>query len=131
MVTRLLPGIIWSQLSNQFQALEKPLLPRMRFSNLIFLPIEIHEPTSISCVIANRIFKHFYSETNYSKKSVYMMVLKIQTDSGFLLPEIQIRNSIKALFPDRDCFTLVRPLEAEQRLQHLDEIPVREYESTT
>lgn len=36
----------------------------------------------------------------------------------------EIRNSIKALFPERDCFTLVRPLEAEQQLQHLDEIPM-------
>lgn len=41
---------------------------------------------------------------------------------------IQIRSSIKALFPERDCFTLVRPLEAEQRLQHLDEIPVWMYQ---
>ncbi|KAG0631284.1 hypothetical protein M758_1G241000 [Ceratodon purpureus] len=38
----------------------------------------------------------------------------------------EIRNSIKTLFPERDCFTLVRPLEAEQRLQHLDEIPMNQ-----
>jgi hypothetical protein len=32
----------------------------------------------------------------------------------------QIRTSIKALFPDRDCFTLVRPMHDERQLNHLD-----------
>ena len=35
----------------------------------------------------------------------------------------QIRNSIKALFPDRDCYTLVRPMFDERQLNHLDELP--------
>jgi hypothetical protein len=38
--------------------------------------------------------------------------------------EPQVRNSIRALFPERDCFTLVRPLNDEKDLQKLDQIPV-------
>ncbi|PWA88599.1 guanylate-binding family protein [Artemisia annua] len=34
----------------------------------------------------------------------------------------EIRESIRALFPDRDCFTLVRPLTDEAELQRLDQI---------
>ncbi|KAL3682521.1 hypothetical protein R1sor_000543 [Riccia sorocarpa] len=36
----------------------------------------------------------------------------------------EIRESIRALFPDRDCFTLVRPLNDEKDLQRLDQIPM-------
>uniref|UniRef100_A0A0D3F439 GB1/RHD3-type G domain-containing protein n=1 Tax=Oryza barthii TaxID=65489 RepID=A0A0D3F439_9ORYZ len=36
----------------------------------------------------------------------------------------EIRESIRALFPDRECFTLVRPLNSENELQHLDQIPI-------
>ncbi|RAL49680.1 unnamed protein product [Cuscuta campestris] len=34
----------------------------------------------------------------------------------------EIRESIRALFPDRECFTLVRPLSNETELQKLDQI---------
>ncbi|KAK9267262.1 hypothetical protein L1049_009684 [Liquidambar formosana] len=34
----------------------------------------------------------------------------------------EIRDSIRALFPDRECFTLVRPLNTESDLQRLDQI---------
>ncbi|KAI3958295.1 hypothetical protein MKW92_020739 [Papaver armeniacum] len=34
----------------------------------------------------------------------------------------EIRESIRALFPDRECFTLVRPLNDEMELQRLDQI---------
>ncbi|XP_010518777.1 PREDICTED: guanylate-binding protein 1 isoform X2 [Tarenaya hassleriana] len=34
----------------------------------------------------------------------------------------EIRDSIQALFPDRECFTLVRPLSNERELQRLDQI---------
>ncbi|KAL4204729.1 hypothetical protein AMTRI_Chr01g133480 [Amborella trichopoda] len=34
----------------------------------------------------------------------------------------EIRESIRALFPDRECFTLVRPLNSEKDLQRLDQI---------
>lgn len=34
----------------------------------------------------------------------------------------EIRESIRALFPERDCFTLVRPLNNEKDLQRLDQI---------
>ncbi|KAJ3692265.1 hypothetical protein LUZ60_012615 [Juncus effusus] len=36
----------------------------------------------------------------------------------------EIRESIRALFPDRECFTLVRPLNNENDLQRLDQIPL-------
>eukprot|EP00249_Psilotum_nudum_P023424 c28867_g1_i1 orf=314-3514(+) len=36
----------------------------------------------------------------------------------------EIRDSIRALFPDRHCFTLVRPLNEEHDLQRLDHIPL-------
>ncbi|KAL3345256.1 hypothetical protein AABB24_024289 [Solanum stoloniferum] len=36
----------------------------------------------------------------------------------------EIRESIRALFPDRECFTLVRPLSNENELQRLDQIPI-------
>lgn len=36
----------------------------------------------------------------------------------------EIRESIRALFPDRECFTLVRPLSNENELQRLDQIPL-------
>lgn len=35
----------------------------------------------------------------------------------------KIRESIKALFPDRDCFTLVRPVNEEDLLARLDSLP--------
>ncbi len=35
-----------------------------------------------------------------------------------------LRNSFQALFPERDCFTLVRPLNDEEELQKLDQISV-------
>eukprot|EP00892_Ulva_mutabilis_P000560 jgi/Ulvmu1/10504/UM064_0042.1 len=34
-----------------------------------------------------------------------------------------IRESIKSLFPDRDCFALVRPISDEQKLAHLETVP--------
>ncbi|CAN0853206.1 Guanylate-binding protein 6 [Linum grandiflorum] len=36
----------------------------------------------------------------------------------------EIRDAIRALFPDRECFTLVRPLNNEKDLQQLDQIPL-------
>jgi hypothetical protein len=38
------------------------------------------------------------------------------------LPYLQIRGSIKALFPDRDCFTLVRPMHDERALNRLNQL---------
>ncbi|PWZ38900.1 Guanylate-binding protein 4 [Zea mays] len=35
-----------------------------------------------------------------------------------------IRNSIRALFPDRECFTLVQPVNNEKDLQRLDQLPI-------
>ncbi|CAI7780233.1 unnamed protein product [Closterium sp. NIES-53] len=36
----------------------------------------------------------------------------------------QIRESIRSLFPDRDCFALVRPISNERLLQKLDHLPM-------
>ncbi|PKU82738.1 guanylate-binding protein 2-like [Dendrobium catenatum] len=36
----------------------------------------------------------------------------------------EIRESIRALFPDRECFALVRPLNNESDLQRLDQMPI-------
>ncbi|KAL5213276.1 hypothetical protein ABZP36_024123 [Zizania latifolia] len=41
-----------------------------------------------------------------------------------ITPKNEIRESIRALFPDRECFTLVRPLNNENELQRLDQIPI-------
>jgi hypothetical protein len=41
----------------------------------------------------------------------------------FPSPRLQIRDSIKSLFPDRDCFTLVRPVNDEEQLAALDTLP--------
>ena len=43
-------------------------------------------------------------------------------DTSFVLEKI--RESIRALFPDRECFTLVRPVNNEKDLQRLDQLPV-------
>lgn len=37
---------------------------------------------------------------------------------------LQIRESIKSLFPNRDCFALVRPMSDESQLQRLETVPV-------
>ncbi|KAG2396024.1 uncharacterized protein HKW66_Vig0066000 [Vigna angularis] len=38
---------------------------------------------------------------------------------------LRIRDSVRALFPDRECFTLVRPLNNENDLQRLDQITLQ------
>ncbi|KAL6848940.1 hypothetical protein ACP4OV_021523 [Aristida adscensionis] len=38
-----------------------------------------------------------------------------------------IRESIRALFPDRECFTLVRPVNNEKDLQRLDQLPMSSF----
>uniref|UniRef100_A0A804MM01 GB1/RHD3-type G domain-containing protein n=1 Tax=Zea mays TaxID=4577 RepID=A0A804MM01_MAIZE len=40
-----------------------------------------------------------------------------------------IRNSIRALFPDRECFTLVQPVNNEKDLQRLDQLPLSNFRS--
>ena len=40
---------------------------------------------------------------------------------------LQIRASIKALFPNRDCFTLVRPMSDERQLNQLESIDASQY----
>lgn len=45
----------------------------------------------------------------------------ISGDGKAIAAKNEIRDSIRALFPDRDCFTLVRPLNNERDLQRLDQ----------
>nr|GMD09075.1 guanylate-binding protein 1-like [Ipomoea batatas] len=46
----------------------------------------------------------------------------IQSGGRDVSSKNEIRESIRALFPDRECFTLVRPLSNENELQRLDQI---------
>ncbi|CAH2046241.1 unnamed protein product [Thlaspi arvense] len=46
----------------------------------------------------------------------------VQGSGGDIGAKNEIRDSIRALFPDRECFTLVRPLNNEKDLQRLDQI---------
>lgn len=46
----------------------------------------------------------------------------VQGGGRDLAAKNEIRDSIRALFPDRECFTLVRPLNNENDLQRLDQI---------
>ncbi|KAL7211753.1 hypothetical protein ACSBR2_014588 [Camellia fascicularis] len=48
----------------------------------------------------------------------------VQGGGRDLAAKNEIRESIRALFPDRECFTLVRPLSNENELQRLDQIPL-------
>ena len=44
-------------------------------------------------------------------------------DSEVIVEKNRVRNLIKAYFPDRDCFTMVRPVEKESDLQNLQNLP--------
>ncbi|KAL3519832.1 hypothetical protein ACH5RR_017981 [Cinchona calisaya] len=46
----------------------------------------------------------------------------VQSGARDVTAKNEIRESIRALFPDRECFTLVRPLSNENDLQRLDQI---------
>ncbi|KAI9087713.1 hypothetical protein K1719_030345 [Acacia pycnantha] len=46
----------------------------------------------------------------------------VQGSGKDIVSKNEIRDSIRALFPDRECFTLVRPLNNESDLQRLDQI---------
>ncbi|CAF2091248.1 unnamed protein product [Brassica napus] len=50
----------------------------------------------------------------------------VQGGGGDIAAKNEIRDSIRALFPDRECFTLVRPLTNEKDLQRLDQIPLKD-----
>ena len=44
-------------------------------------------------------------------------------DSDIINEKNRVRNLIKTYFPDRDCFTMVRPVEKESDLQNLQNLP--------
>lgn len=56
------------------------------------------------------------------------MVLKDKGGCAFVIFRgvglSQIRESIKSLFPNRDCFALVRPMTEESQLQRLETVPL-------
>ena len=43
--------------------------------------------------------------------------------SDSIILKNRVRRLIKQVFPDRDCFTLVRPVEQEKQLQSLQSMP--------
>ncbi|CAO2824368.1 unnamed protein product [Amaranthus hypochondriacus] len=51
----------------------------------------------------------------------------IQGNGDDIATKNEIRESIRALFPARECFTLVRPLNSETELQHLDQTPLDKF----
>uniref|UniRef100_A0A803LA16 GB1/RHD3-type G domain-containing protein n=1 Tax=Chenopodium quinoa TaxID=63459 RepID=A0A803LA16_CHEQI len=51
----------------------------------------------------------------------------VQGSGKDIVAKNEIRESIRALFPDRECFTLVRPLNSETELQHLDQTPLHNF----
>lgn len=53
-----------------------------------------------------------------TKRPVLLVQLKVDL--------LQIRDSIKALFPDRDCFPLVRPMSDEKALAKLETLDTKE-----
>lgn len=51
-------------------------------------------------------------------------MLSLQCLRSFAVPLLlQIRESIKSLFPNRECFALVRPMADEKQLQRLESVP--------
>lgn len=46
----------------------------------------------------------------------------MEATAADILCRMQIRTSIKSLFPKRDCFALVRPMEDEQQLARLETV---------
>ncbi|XP_074268402.1 uncharacterized protein LOC141591820 [Silene latifolia] len=51
----------------------------------------------------------------------------IQVSGKATAAKNEVRESIRALFPDRECFTLVRPLNSETELQQLDQTPLQNF----
>ncbi|XP_010684335.1 uncharacterized protein LOC104898902 isoform X3 [Beta vulgaris subsp. vulgaris] len=51
----------------------------------------------------------------------------VQASGKDIAAKNEIRESIRALFPDRECFTLVRPLNSESELQQLDQTPLHKF----
>ena len=62
-----------------------------------------------------------YNAASTSSLIVRRSVLPVQ-----LKVLLQIRDSIKALFPDRDCFPLVRPMSDEKALAKLETLDTKE-----
>ena len=55
---------------------------------------------------------------------VRWVILSLQCLRSFAVPLLlQIRESIKSLFPNRECFALVRPMADEKQLQRLESVP--------
>ncbi|CAD6271215.1 unnamed protein product [Miscanthus lutarioriparius] len=55
------------------------------------------------------------------------LALSVQGGGRNVYAKNAIRESIRALFPDRECFTLVRPVNDEKDLQRLDQLPLSNF----
>ncbi|XP_037495753.1 guanylate-binding protein 7 isoform X2 [Jatropha curcas] len=51
----------------------------------------------------------------------------VMGDGKDIAAKNQIRESIRAFFPNRECFALVRPLNDENELQHLDQVSLDKF----
>lgn len=50
-------------------------------------------------------------------------LMAVEGEGASVKAKNEIRSSIKSLFPDRDCFSLVRPMNDELQLANLDSVP--------
>ena len=61
---------------------------------------------------------------NISEKEYLESALENKVgDSDIINEKNRVRNLIKTYFPDRDCFTMVRPVEKESDLQNMQNLP--------
>lgn len=69
------------------------------------------------------LLRDFYLDLKETSPSEYLEeALRPMADPS-AEPKNKIRASIKSLFPDRQCFTLVRPANEEATIQNLDAMP--------
>ncbi|KAG9158895.1 hypothetical protein Leryth_026360 [Lithospermum erythrorhizon] len=76
------------------------------------------------------LLRDFYLDLVEEKRRItprdYLELALRPVEGGYrdVAAKNEIRESIRALFPDRECFPLVRPLSDENDLQRLDQIPL-------
>ncbi|KAK7252117.1 hypothetical protein RIF29_35851 [Crotalaria pallida] len=74
------------------------------------------------------LLRDFYLDLTEDNKKITprdyleLALRPVQGSGRDIAAKNEIRDSIRALFPDRECFTLVRPLNKENDLQRLDQI---------
>jgi hypothetical protein len=83
-------------------------------------------------VLRNFTLEKIHPETGQeiSSKEYMEMCLRNKTSGKNSKDNNLIRHNILKYFPERDCFTLVRPVESEQDLKRLNKIPFENLKST-